>query len=55
MLGLSGKRETVLRRNADHNDVCRFDLGKNDREDFKIFQTHFKVMCNNALEQGMRP
>ncbi|KAE9363102.1 hypothetical protein N431DRAFT_139602 [Stipitochalara longipes BDJ] len=53
VLGLPGSRETVLRRNAGHSDVCRFNpKSKIDACDYELFEHNLKNMVEAALKGG---
>jgi hypothetical protein len=52
-LGLPGDRETILRRRADHSDVCRFNPHDEiDEEDFEIFEGNLKRLYRFAMKTG---
>jgi hypothetical protein len=53
VLGLPRDQETILRRHADHSDVCRFNPRvETDEEDFEIFEGNLKRLYKSALRTG---
>jgi hypothetical protein len=53
ILGLQGGRETILRMDADHSNVCRFDPTKEvDEENFELLEVNLRRVCQTALKEG---
>ncbi|KAF7585214.1 hypothetical protein BBP40_011667 [Aspergillus hancockii] len=50
VLGLPGKRETQLRINADHSNMCRFDMTvQADRDNYRKVERNLQMLCADAL------
>jgi hypothetical protein len=57
VLNLPGERETQLRINADHENMCRFDTSlESDRDNYRKVERNLLMLCADALvppvEQG---
>jgi hypothetical protein len=53
ILGLPGGRETVIRMDADHGDVCRFDPGnETDQQNYRRLEVALMRTCKFALKEG---
>lgn len=50
--GLPGKRENIVKLNADHGDVCRFDDSERDQDNLKLVRRNVKDLYNNAIKAG---
>lgn len=52
-LGLSGERETVLRMEANHSDICRFDLDDpRDQRNFELLVVNMAGLCEDVVKTG---
>ena len=50
VLKLAGHRETQMRIDADHSNMCRFDLETQcDQDNYKKVQRRMQMMCADAL------
>ncbi|PKX99644.1 ankyrin repeat domain-containing protein [Aspergillus novofumigatus IBT 16806] len=50
VLGLPGKRETQLRINADHSNICRFDMTvQADKDNYRKVERNLQMLCADAL------
>jgi hypothetical protein len=55
VIGLSGEREHAVRLNAEHSDMCRFDLSiQNDEDNYQLVEANLEELCTEALKQGER-
>ena len=45
--GLSGNRENVVRLEANHSDLCRFD--ENDEDNSKLVLSNIEDLYDNAV------
>ncbi len=50
VLKLAGNRETQMRIDADHSNMCRFDLeSQRDQDNYRKVQRRLQMMCADAL------
>ncbi|KAL4790496.1 hypothetical protein BDV19DRAFT_372146 [Aspergillus venezuelensis] len=50
VLGLPGQRETQLRINADHSNMCRFDMTVQlDKDNYRKVERNLQMLCADAL------
>lgn len=50
VLGLPGQRETQLRINADHRNMCRFDMSvQGDLDNYRKVERNLQMLCADAL------
>jgi hypothetical protein len=55
VIGLPGSREHVVKLNAEHSDMCRFDLSiPNDQDNYEVVEANLEELCLEALKQGER-
>lgn len=55
MINLPGNRETQLRINADHSNMCRFDLSVQvDLDNYKKVERNLQMLCADALTKFVR-
>ncbi|KAF7182461.1 hypothetical protein CNMCM7691_002031 [Aspergillus felis] len=55
VLGLPGQRETQLRINADHSNMCRFDMTvQADRDNYRKVERNLQMLCADALVPNAR-
>lgn len=54
--GLPGHRENIVRLNADHSDICRFD-GKTqrDKDNLKFVSSNLEDVYDDALKSCESP
>ncbi|KAL4964039.1 uncharacterized protein BDV14DRAFT_209586 [Aspergillus stella-maris] len=53
VLGLPGQRETQLRINADHSNMCRFDLTVQlDKDNYRKVERNLQMLCADALTKN---
>lgn len=53
MLGLPGDKETIIRMNADHGGVCRFDPTNSiDQDNYIMLEGALIRVCRAALKPG---
>jgi hypothetical protein len=50
--GLPGDRENIVKLDADHGDVCRFDTSKHDQDNYELVRGNIKDIYKNALKIG---
>ena len=49
--GLPGHRENIVRLNADHSNMCRFDVtDQRDKDNLKIVSSNLEDVYNEALK-----
>lgn len=49
-MNLPGNRETQLRINADHSNMCRFDLSiPSDLDNYRKVERNLQMLCADAL------
>jgi hypothetical protein len=49
-MNLPGKRETQLRINADHRNMCRFDPSiPVDQDNYRKVERNLQMLCADAL------
>lgn len=52
MFGLPGDRENIVRLDASHSDMCRFDQSKRDQDNFKLVWSNVEDLYEDALKRG---
>ena len=53
VFGLPGHRENIVRLNADHSDMCRFDIkDQRDKDNLKIVSSNLEDVYKEALKCG---
>jgi hypothetical protein len=53
VIGLPGDRETQLKINAIHSDMCRFDATQEtDQDNYELVDYNMNRLCREALAQG---
>ena len=53
MLGLQGGRETILRMEADHSGVCRFDPTiEVDKDNLELLEVNLRKLCRAPMREG---
>jgi hypothetical protein len=50
--GLPGDRENIVKLNADHSGICRFDESEFDQDNFKLVRSNVKDLYKSALRVG---
>ena len=50
--GLPGDRENIVKLDADHRDVCRFDTSEHDQDNYELVRGNVKDIYKNALRIG---
>jgi len=50
--GMPGDRENVVKLNADHSGVCKFDQSQTDQDNFELARSNIKDLYKNALKIG---
>jgi len=51
VFGLPGERENIVRLNATHSDMCRFDDSQQDQDNFKLVANNLEELYEEALEK----
>jgi hypothetical protein len=49
---MPGDRENIVRLNADHSGVCKFDQSQIDQDNFELVRSNIKDLYKNALKIG---
>lgn len=49
---MPGDRENVVKLNADHSGVCKFDQSQPDQDNFELVRSNVEDLYNNALKIG---
>ena len=50
--GLSGSRENIVRLDADHRNMCRFDDSMRDQDNFKLVRGNIQELYNGAIRHS---
>ena len=51
MLGLPGDIENQVKIDADHPDMCRFDLSEaKDRDNYRLVEANIEDLCELDIE-----
>jgi hypothetical protein len=51
VFGLPGDRENIVRLNATHSDMCRFDDSQQDQDNFKLVANNLEELYEDALQK----
>lgn len=49
---MPGDRENIVKLDADHGDVCRFDRSEHDQDNYELVERNMKDIYLNALKKG---
>jgi hypothetical protein len=49
---LPGDRENIVKLEADHRDVCRFDTSEHNQHNYELVRGNVKDIYKNALKIG---
>jgi hypothetical protein len=49
---LPGDHENIVKLDADHRDVCRFDTSEHDQDNYELVRGNVKNIYKNALKIG---
>ena len=49
--GLSGERENIVKLDARHSDLCRFDEIQHDRDNFRLVSSNIEDLYGDALKR----
>lgn len=50
--GLSGSRENIVRLDADHRDLCRFDYSMHDQDNSKLVRGNIQELYKGAIRHS---
>ncbi|KAA6408714.1 MAG: hypothetical protein FRX48_07796 [Lasallia pustulata] len=50
--GLSGSRENIVRLDADHRDLCRFDYSMHDQDNSKLVRGNIQALYKGAIRHS---
>lgn len=50
--GLAGSRENIVRLDADHRNMCRFDESMQDQDNFKLVRGNIQELYNGAIRHS---
>ncbi len=50
VFGLPGDRENIVRLDASHSDMCRFDQSRQDQDNFKLVWNNVEDLYKEALK-----
>ena len=49
---MPGDRENIVKLDADHSDVCRFDESEHDQDNYELVERNMRDVYLNALKKG---
>ena len=49
---MPGDHENIVKLDADHGDVCRFDRSQHDEDNLELVQGNIRDIYDNALKLG---
>lgn len=49
---MPGDCENIVKLDADHGDVCRFDTSEHDQDNYELVRGNIKDIYKNALKIG---
>ena len=52
IFGVSSNKENIVKLNATHSDMCRFDLSGKDQDVFKLVRGNIEDVYEKALKKG---
>ena len=54
VFGLSGMNETPIKLDADHGNMCRFDLSiERDRDNYELVRGNLSSLCQKAVTDAV--
>ena len=52
VFGLPGDRENIVRLNASHSDMCRFDESQQDQDNFNLVRSNIEDLYEEAIKRS---